>query len=285
MVLTAYLDESGTHDDSPISVMAGYVGTAAQWKHLKADWAALVAKAGVRHIHAVELFKRTEQFTRWKPEEVNILAISLDNVIARHLQLGFSVVVRDDDYRNIYGAGPHPKRPHKDTKYGVCFRACLAFVPSFIASELELVGQTAMAELTTLNFALEAGPKSGDARRLFGLYKKDALPEWRHLVGTFDTPTKDSVGAQAADFLAYTIYRAEMLEHGQEASVIEKSSYVADTPLTPNTYPRQPLPTTGPAIFRIPITRDVLQSLKDDLFAIEAERRAAWRSRSATRSS
>jgi hypothetical protein len=65
----------------------------------------------------------------------------LDGVIARHLQLGFSVIVRDDDYKNIYGAGPHPKRPVKDTKYGVCFHACLAFVPSFIASELKLVGK------------------------------------------------------------------------------------------------------------------------------------------------
>ena len=285
MILTVHIDESGTHADSPISVMAGYVDNATRWKHFEADWAALVAKTGVRHIHTVDLLKRTRQFKGWKPEEVNALVISLDNVIARHLQLGFSVIVRDDDYRNIYGAGPHPRRPQKDSKYGVLFRACLVFVPGVIASELKLVGQTAMAEPTTINFALEGGPKNGDARRLFDLYKKDTLPEWRHLVGTFKTSTKDSVGAQAADFLAYTIYRVEILEHGQAASVIERSSYVADTPLIANTYPRQPLPPRGPAIFRIPITRDMLQSLKDDLFAIEAERRAdyaARRSRSAT---
>ena len=40
-----------------------------------------------------------------------------------------------------------------------------------------------------------------------------------------------------------------------------------------NNYPRVPVPQSGPMLFRIPITRDVLQSLKDDLFAIEAERR------------
>jgi Protein of unknown function (DUF3800) len=285
MILTVHIDESGTHADSPISVMAGYVDNATRWKHFEADWAVLVAKAGVRHIHTVDLLKHTKQFKGWKPEEVNALVTSLDNVIARHLQLGFSVIVRDDDYRNIYGAGPHPRRPQKDSKYGVLFRACLVFVPGVIASELKLVGQTAMAEPTTINFALEGGPKNGDARRLFDLYKKDTLPEWRHLVGTFKTSTKDSDGAQAADFLAYTIYRAEILEHGQAASVIERSSYVADTPLIANTYPRQPLPPRGPAIFRIPITRDMLQSLKDDLFAIEAERRADYavrRSRSAT---
>jgi hypothetical protein len=286
MILTVHIDESGTHDGSPISVMAGYVDNATRWRRFEADWAALVAKAGVRHIHTVDLLQSTRQFKGWKSDEVNALVISLDNVIARHLQLGFSVIIRDDDYRNIYGAGPHPRRPQKDTKYGVLFRACLAFVPGVIASELKLLGPTAMAEPTTINFALEGGhPNIGDTRRLFESYKKDALPEWRHLVGTFKTSTKDSVGAQAADFLAYAKYRAEILEHGQAASVIERSSYVADTPLTPNTYPRQPLPPSGPALFRIPITRDVLQSLKDDLFAIEAERRAehaARRSRSAT---
>jgi hypothetical protein len=274
MRLIAHLDESGTHANSPISVMAGYVGTAAQWELVETDWAALVAKAGVRHIHAVDLFKRTKQFRRWMPEDVNALALSLDGVIAKYLQLGFSVIVRDDDYKNIYGAWPHPKRPVKDTKYGVCFRACLAFVPSFIASELKLAGQGALAEPTRIDFALEGGHANvGDARRLFELYKQDALPEWQHLIGQFDTSTKDSVGAQAADFLAYTVYRAEFLEHGQAASEIETSSYVADAPMIANNYPRAPVPQSVPMLFRIPITRDALQSLKDDLFAIEAERR------------
>lgn len=65
---------------------------------------------------------------------MNALALSLDGVIARYLQLGFSVIVGDDDHKNIYGAAPHPKRLVKDTKYGVCFRASLAFEPSLIGS-------------------------------------------------------------------------------------------------------------------------------------------------------
>jgi hypothetical protein len=143
--------------DTPSVCWQATRGTAAQWKHVEADWAALAAKAGVRHIHAVDLFRRTKQFRGWKPEDVNALALSLDGVIARYLQLGFSVIVRDDDYKNIYGAGPHPRRPVKDTKYGVCFRAWLAFVPSFIASELKLAGRGALAEPTRIDFALEGG--------------------------------------------------------------------------------------------------------------------------------
>jgi hypothetical protein len=283
MIITTYLDESGTHAQSPISVMAGYAGTSAQWARLETDWTALARKAGVRHIHGVELSKRTGEFKGWKAEDANALIVSLDSVIAAHLQLGFAVIVRDDDYKSIYGTGPHPKRPQKDSKYGVCFRACLAFAPSYLASEFALANQDALAQETTINFVLEQGHKNaGDARRLFDIYKADALPEWKHFVGTLDVTTKDNPGAQAADFLAYAVYRAEIAEHGDAPSAIEKSSYVADTPLIPNVYPRPgmtlagtgPVTQKGPVLYRIPISREVLQSLKDDLFAIEAERRA-----------
>jgi len=273
MIITTYIDESGTHDSSPISVIAGYVGTTIQWERFNADWTALVRKVGVRFIHGVELSKRTGQFRGWKAEDVNALMVSLDGVIAAHLELGFSVIVRDDDYKSIYGAGPHPSRVPKDSKYGVCFRACLRFVPSFIASAYKRAGRTAPE--MTINFELERGHRNvGDARRLFDLYKADVLPEWEPFVGTLATSTKGNPGSQAADFLAYAVYRAEILEHGDAPSVIEQSSYVADTPLIANYYPLQPAPAKGPMLYRIPVSREVLQSLKDDLFALEAACRA-----------
>jgi hypothetical protein len=274
MSLAAYLDESGTHDTSPISIMAGHLGTAEQWGSLDADWMALVQRAGVGHVHAVDLFKRTRAFKGWSAEQVNAFAMQLDGVIARHLQLGFSVIVRDDDYRAIYAEGPKPRRSRLDSKYGVCFRACLAFVPSFVASELRLAGEGQSARETTIDFILEEGHRNlGDARRLFELFKADALPEWQNLVGIFDVSKKNGSGAQAADFLAYCVYQAELLEHGAAPSAVEKSSYVAETPLVANVYPRQPLPQFGPMVFRIPINQDVLRSLKEDVFASATVRR------------
>ena len=156
MLLTAYLDESGTHDMSPISVMAEYLGTAAQWQAFDADWTTLLQTAGLCHMHAVDLFKRTKQFKEWPAERVNAFATELDGVIARHMQLGFSVIIRDDDYRKIYVDGERPRRSRLDSKYGVCFRACLAFAPSYIASELRLLGEVASDLM-----ALADGPEGG----------------------------------------------------------------------------------------------------------------------------
>jgi hypothetical protein len=273
MKLIVYLDESGTHDQSPISVMAGYVGTAAQWERFGQSWSTLLISAGIQHVHAVDLFKRTKQFKGWTAGDVNAFAVNLDGIIAAHLQLGFSVVVRDDDYRTVYRSGA-PTRLPQDSKYGVCFRGSLAFAPSYIASELKALADPKFAQGVVMDFVLEDGHRNvGDARRLFTMFKADALDEWRELVGTFDVVKKPAPGAQAADFLAYCVYRAELLEHGENPSAIERSSYVADTPLVTNTYPRAAPSSVGPILYRIPVSRDVLRSLKKkDLVAQETDR-------------
>jgi hypothetical protein len=81
MLLTTYLDESGTHDTSPISIMAGYLGTAEQSGAFDAEWIALLRSAGVGHVHAVDLFKRTRAFKGWSAEQANAFAMQLDGVI------------------------------------------------------------------------------------------------------------------------------------------------------------------------------------------------------------
>lgn len=174
-------------------------------------------------------------------------------MIDKRLELGFSVVIRDDDYRKIYRDAAAPRRSRKDTKYGVCFRACLAFVLSYIASELKLMDEAARPSDLTVNFVLQHGrPHADDARRPYDLFKSDTLPEWQDLVGTFDVSEDNSPGLQAADLLAYSVYRMEMDDHEYSPSAIEVSLRVA-TPIPPvNKYPRAPIPEKGPMVFRIP---------------------------------
>jgi hypothetical protein len=155
------------------------------------------------------------------------------------------------------------------------FRACLNFVPSFLTSAYSLSGHRDLANETAINFVLEDGhANAGDVRRLFDLYKSDILPEWAHWVGKLDISREHSPGLQAADFLAYTVYRAELLEHEDAPTAIENSSYVAraELILIGNMYPRPTVPQRGPLLYRIPTTREVLQSLRDDQVAIPAGR-------------
>ncbi|MGO8954514.1 MAG: DUF3800 domain-containing protein [Rhodomicrobium sp.] len=232
---------------------------------IAACWSALLKEAGVQRFHAVELFKSTKQFKRWKPQDVNKFAVLLDQVIAKHLKLGFAVVIRDDDYKAPYKESSNPRRSRKDSKYSLCFRACLNFVPSFIADELAAAGQTNLSQETTMNFVLEDGHKNvGDARRLFNLYKDCASAEWNQFVGTFDVVKKESPGAQAADFLSYCVYRNEICEHGRQPSIIEQSSYTADAALVANTDLFRPTRQTAPMLFRIPVGREQLKTLNQN---------------------
>jgi hypothetical protein len=115
--------------------------------------------------HAVDLFKRTRQFSGWSAATANAFAAKLDGIISRHLELGFSVILRADDYVAVYREGERPRTP-QDSKYGVCFRACLAFLPSYIAAQLE-ASDPPRDRQHRIDFALEDGHRNtGDAKQL-----------------------------------------------------------------------------------------------------------------------
>jgi hypothetical protein len=76
-----------------VSLSLKHLGTADQWRAFDAEWLALLETAGLCHVHTVDLFRRTRQFKEWPAERVNEFAVQLDGVIARHMRLGFSVVI------------------------------------------------------------------------------------------------------------------------------------------------------------------------------------------------
>jgi hypothetical protein len=51
-MLHAYLDDSGTHDSSPVCVVAGYFGTDVQWARFDAQWRFVLQSYGIEEFHA-----------------------------------------------------------------------------------------------------------------------------------------------------------------------------------------------------------------------------------------
>jgi hypothetical protein len=76
-------------------------------------------------------------------------------------------------------------------------------------------------------------------------------------------------GCQISDFILGGAYRQELTEHNAEPSNIEESSFVRTPQITLHNTP----------IFRVPITREILESLKDSLLLEEEERRKFWEER------
>ena len=259
MIWTAYLDESGTHDDSPIMLMGGFLGNTEQWERFNDEWRSLLKTSGVSYCHGTELVHGKKQFKDWPFPKRKAFQDEANRIMLGHLELSVTAVIRKDDYDAIYKATPNPSKLRKDTKFGVLFRGCLWAVLGAVTEDLE------RAKQFTVNFVLEDGAKnSADALRLFDLAKSNTLPEWSHLLGTIKLETKQSPGLQAADLLVYASSRIEQTDHGNLPSNTETSSHILG--------PGDAIPAFK--CFRIPITRDMLESLRLD-FLLPPEQ---WRS-------
>jgi hypothetical protein len=66
MVLTAYFDESGTHAGSELSVMAGFLGNARQWRKLEKRSAKLFDRYKVDVFHTIDVRRSDKDFEGWK---------------------------------------------------------------------------------------------------------------------------------------------------------------------------------------------------------------------------
>lgn len=205
MILKAYIDESGTHDGSVVTVMAGFVATQEQWTALERDWTFLLRMQGLTHVHAVDLFHTDGEFKGWTVNRKIQFAEALERLCMQYTRFGFAARMANADYERVFIAGNRPKKPQLDSRYGVCFRLCLSFIPKMIDEVIETSG-------IELHVILEAGHKNaGDARRLYDLFKKQADPALTKAVSSLAFADKKScIPLQAADIIAYPIFRGEV---------------------------------------------------------------------------
>lgn len=134
--MTAYLDESGTHDGSPLTVMAGWVGYADRWREFDRRWNALLRRplpyrGSITHIHGKHLRQGSKQFRGWPVEDRRQLAKSASEMAQEHSIFSISVLLNKSDYERIYIGTDRALRRHRaaiDSTYGVCFRVFLSLV-------------------------------------------------------------------------------------------------------------------------------------------------------------
>jgi hypothetical protein len=263
MIWTAYFDESGTHDESPIMLMGGFVAPAENWKCFNVGYWQLLDFNGVAYLHGTELHHGKGQYRGWSPEKINALILSVQNLINKHLAFGFVSVIRRNDYDEIYKSGEQPKKLAKDSKIGVLFRASLGLLP-----EAVIRANKEEARQAQIDVVLESGgPNPGGVVGIFNELKSIILPGWDKLIGTVEFAKKKTCpGVQVADLLIYGAYRQEIQEHGKTPTALEHSSLIANQIPESSDIPS----------FRIPITREILESLKGGLLLREEERKRFW---------
>jgi len=161
VILTAYIDESGTHGPSPLSVMAGYVADPRQWRNYEKRTAKLFRRYRVDVFHAIDVKRGDGCFKGW-PVDRKLSFMDEFGAINNDLEFGFVSILKTADYDAFYAKKQRPKKVIQDPKYGVLFRA-------IVAGMVEVIAQLRKwPPNLQLHFVLEQGhPNGPDAVRLY----------------------------------------------------------------------------------------------------------------------
>ena len=262
MISTAYIDESGTHDGSPMTVMAGYLSSAEGWAAFNAEWGTFLAGLGVDHLHAKHLFHGEKSFKNLSWSRRAEIADEAKAITMKYATVGLSVILTNDEYQEIFKENV-PKNVTFDFKYGICFRHIMSFLP-------QLVNIVQPDKTHEIFIVLEAGHKNqGAAAAMLAEYKSIADRLLARMVkGVSYAEKRECFGVQAADMLAFTSLRIEREELVKQVTTDITSETVIEGH-------------NRPYVFRIPITRETLAHLREGHIELAKWRRRTVKSQKA----
>jgi len=201
-VYTAYLDESGTHDESPIITMGGMMAEARQWSRFQEDFNKAKRQHGFKVYHTKKVKSRTGEFAGWSNQQMEAFLGTMQSLIAFGLTEGVSINLSKEQYRESYKGDGKPNKAVLDSAYGLCFRTCLCH---FL---IEIAKRKHKGRFPDLHIVLEAGhPNAGDAERIFLETKGELERNEFDVLRTFVLAKKDECDPlMAADFLAHSAF-------------------------------------------------------------------------------
>lgn len=239
MELTAYFDESGTHDDSSVAGMAGFVGDKRQWQKFEKRVTKLFARYRISAYHTIDVRRTKADFKGWPVDRKIEFLDEFQHIINETLQGGVAAFIKREDY-DYYCGLTWPKGTRQDSEYGILFRACLS-------QTIDTIGYLPVMGEPKLKIVLEDGHRNrDDAKRIYD-WANGRIGQHRALSGLSVALKKDSLPLAAADLLAYSSWGGEV---GQKPIGTPRKPTKSDASYRGN-------------LFRVELTRDSLHSLHE----------------------
>jgi Protein of unknown function (DUF3800) len=211
VLLTAYLDEAGTHGGdgtaknpaSPTTVMAGMMGTANQWRRFEREFDKIRRRYGFKVLHTLDFKRARGEFRGWMPEkQASLLADLLPLIDA--LMEGALFRIDNDTFRADYIGKEKIRKPQLDTVYGFCFRNC---VLHFLLEAERRLGSSKQWGDTRINFVLDRHKNNGDAIRILDEMRTGFADDGNYTIEYISVGNKDICPPLAvSDFLAHTVW-------------------------------------------------------------------------------
>jgi hypothetical protein len=193
VMLTAYLDESGTHTESPVLVLAGLIASPRQWERLSQRWLRALASIGVGSFHATDCANGGGDFRGIAPQERQRVFIRLVETIKQTVSYRIWTGIAVEDYRNSPYYNQDPKRI-----YSLASIACISLGRHLAAQR---------GADYRLAYTFDQGPEGTLAFDIFRNMQASGEADVLRMAEVSTGDRRQSPPLQAADLFAYEIYR------------------------------------------------------------------------------
>lgn len=197
-LLSAYLDDSGTHRGSKMVVLAGMLADQSAWERLTDGWQSVLAEYELPFFHMSKWSNRARPFDTWTDDQrrdcLNRLLILIQSCVAKSVGVGipnalFESCTTESD--RSYWGGP----------YGLAAYLLLTDMADSV--------QALSVERSSVRCILESGTLG--STQILAIYQKLRASNgngWRWIVDSLSFEDKRQfLPLQAADVLAYELYR------------------------------------------------------------------------------
>jgi hypothetical protein len=144
-MLTAYFDDTGAHDESPLVGFAGLIGAEVQWSAFEAAWcsklrAPLARKPPLSRFHMTDCMTRRNEFLGYSNAERDAIAHDFREIIIASGVAGYAIVASCADWNEL--VLPSQASLLWQDAEAFCFRDCVSkmclFIEQFSPSDREL---------------------------------------------------------------------------------------------------------------------------------------------------
>lgn len=195
---TANFDESGSHTDSPIFVIAGWVASDEQWGLLSDEWRQVLDNHGVTVFHMKDFAHRKGEYRGLSEDSRRDLLSSLVNSLLGRVAVGVFGAIHLPSYYEIINENPNRRKVFGNPFTLVSLFSLDAF--RRWADENNFHEPTA--------YVYEAGADhAGEIEDAYNRAVQDKEFANRHRHKSFRFGEKREIPLQAADLLAYELHK------------------------------------------------------------------------------
>jgi hypothetical protein len=124
-MLKVFLDESGTHEGSLVTAMAGYLIQAEAVQQLESEWLAVLSEHGLDELHMREFVPPHGRYAHWKESDKRSLLERLIALIHKYCLSGVGAALEIDNFMQTVHARYNKREPGLiESPYEWCLRYC-----------------------------------------------------------------------------------------------------------------------------------------------------------------